>query len=134
MPRSHDPTRVELLRQEERILAEKRVSISVEDIRGALGLSSDTWRPNQLTGPIAPYPLPQFFLQPPSTTTTNGGGTGGNGENGASPGGSMTSLRPPIGFNTNKKVDDDVDLGYCLVRKNTFQINIQFKESLRKCI
>ncbi|CAI2348925.1 unnamed protein product [Caenorhabditis sp. 36 PRJEB53466] len=110
MPRSHDPTRVELLRKEDRQLAEKRVSVSVEDIRGALG-ANGSWRTlkneagagGAASKPIAPYPLPQFYLQPPSTT--NGAGGSKNG----SPGGSVNSLRFPF---SSKKNDDEVDLGH----------------------
>lgn len=97
MPRSHDPSRVELLRKEGG-LTEKRVSISVEDIRGAVA----NWKNSGGAGdPITPYPLPQFFLQPPSTA-------GGGSRNGVgSKEGSVTSLRMPL-----KKAGDDVDLGY----------------------
>ncbi|CAP33503.1 Protein CBR-ORAI-1 [Caenorhabditis briggsae] len=104
MPRSHDPSRVELLRQEGSTMNEKRVSISVEDIRGAVA----TWKTTS-GAPITPYPLPQFFLQPPSS----GGGSrnvgGGDGAAGNSKNGSMNSLRMQA---YAKKTDDDVDLGH----------------------
>uniref|UniRef100_A0A8R1HQC6 Protein orai n=1 Tax=Caenorhabditis japonica TaxID=281687 RepID=A0A8R1HQC6_CAEJA len=100
MPRSHDPTRVGLLREEERIMLEKRVSISVEDIRGAIG-ANGKWG-SKTEGPIAPYPLPQFFLQPPSSA-------GGGGKNGGSAVGSMNSLRASY---NGKKQDDELDLGH----------------------
>ncbi|EFP04388.1 CRE-ORAI-1 protein [Caenorhabditis remanei] len=105
MPRSHDPSRVELLRQEG-TLNEKRVSISVEDIRGAVA----SWTKTSASGaPITPYPLPQFFLQPPST----GGGSGSRNEGASgSKNGSMNSLRMQQAAYAGKKGEDGVDLGH----------------------
>ncbi|CAL2035181.1 unnamed protein product [Caenorhabditis brenneri] len=105
MPRSHDPTRVELLRKHGDILSEKRVSVSVEDVRGSIATWKNTGGPG---APITPYPLPQFFLKPPSTDGRGSGNVGRNGSNN----GSSNSLTVQ-GYPGNiKNMDEDPNFGH----------------------
>ncbi|CAI5445789.1 unnamed protein product [Caenorhabditis angaria] len=105
MPKSYDPSRVNLLKQE----ADKRVSASVEDIRGAIS----NWQNLPLQQQTHPkngsnWPVPQFYLQPPSTI--QGGSV--NGEKiGGSSAGSLNSVRI-TGKIEHKNESDGHDLGH----------------------